>query len=111
MTDFLQCLGAIPPGYSTGQYLGCRYATTLEVSADGKRLRLFAQQLGGNDHVSFNLYRLRQGQPLLKPCEMPKQKVIDFVLGYRPDDGQDEPGSVTRGRNTRAPSTSAVIRG
>lgn len=39
-----------------------------------------AEELGGDDYISLNLYLPRSGA-LLRPCEMPEQKVIDFVLG------------------------------
>jgi len=43
-----------------------------------------AQELGGPDYVSLNLYTLKDG-PRLYPCEMPAEKVISFLRGYRPD--------------------------
>ncbi|AVA24310.1 hypothetical protein [Rhizobium sp. NXC24] len=53
-------------------------------SLDGRRTCLFAEELGGRDIVSFNIYRL-SGHLTLKPCEMSSSKVIDFLLGFRPD--------------------------
>ena len=85
MEQFLKRLMELPLGYSEGHYNNRRYGTTLSVSADGKRRKLYAEELGGSDHISFNLYFLDAGNPLLKPCEMPAQKVIDFVLGYAPE--------------------------
>lgn len=85
MDEFVQRLAELPEGYSTGQYHGRRYATTITLSADKKRMKLFAEELGGSGHVSFNLYFTANGQPLLRPCEMPQAKVIDFVLRYSPD--------------------------
>lgn len=82
---FLQKLDTLPMGYSTGLHGGRRYGTTLTVSEDGRRVSLYAEELGGNDHVSFNLYSPRTGKVTLKPCEMPQEKVIDFVLNYKPD--------------------------
>ncbi|WP_343561915.1 hypothetical protein [Kiloniella sp. b19] len=82
MDAFLSALKAIPEGYSTGLYRGYSYGTTLLVSADGKRVKLYAEELGGNDHISFNLYHTAGKGPLLKPCEMPAEKVMAFVLGY-----------------------------
>lgn len=79
--EFLENLRRLPEGYSCGLYRGRRYGTTLEVS--GKRTKLFAEELGGSDTISFNYYALESG-PVLKPCEMPAQKVIDFVIDYRP---------------------------
>lgn len=84
MDEFVQRLAGLPEGYSTGRYRGRRYATAITVSADKKRMKLFAEELGGSGHVSFNLYFMADGQPLLRPCEMPQAKVIDFVLNYEP---------------------------
>lgn len=81
---FLSALAALPAGYSQGDYFGERWGVTLERSADGRRIKLFGEALGSSDHVSFNLYRVA-GEPRLKPCEMPAEKVIDFVLGFRPE--------------------------
>lgn len=54
---------------------------TVERLADGRQVKLYAEALGGTDHVSFNLYLPRSGKVLLKPCEMPEKKVIAFTLG------------------------------
>jgi len=47
-------------------------ANTIEEAVDA------AKELGGNDFISGNYYR-SVGEGLLKPCEMPAEKVIDFV--------------------------------
>lgn len=39
---------------------------------------------GGADIISFNLYVLSCVRPMLRPCEMSSEKVIDFVIGFRP---------------------------
>ena len=80
---FLAVLERLPRGYSEGHYDGRRYGVTHLHEAGGQRVKLFAEELGGNDVVSFNLYRLADGSPRLKPCEMSAEKVVDFVLGYR----------------------------
>lgn len=85
MEQFFERLMEFPLGNSEGHYNDRRYAAAFSVSADGKRRKLYAEELGGNDLVSFNLYFLNSGDRLLKPCEMPAQKVIDFVLGYAPE--------------------------
>jgi len=77
---FHAALDLLPTGYSTGWYLGRKYGVTVSRSADGKRVTLFARELGGQDIVSFNLYRLEGGVDALRPCEMSSQKVSDFVL-------------------------------
>lgn len=52
--------------------------------SDGNSQKLVAEELGGSDYISLNLYRLTSGTRL-KPCEMPEAKVVDFVLNFRPD--------------------------
>jgi hypothetical protein len=83
--NFESALTAIPSGYGEGVYQGLRYGVTVRKSHDGKRTSLFARALPGGDVVSFNLYRLKSGEASLRPCEMPAEKVVAFVLGYAPD--------------------------
>ena len=85
MSAFLERFLALPEGHGRGRYAGRRYATAVARSADGRRHRLFAEELGGADRVSLNLFLTEGGRVLLRPCEMPESKVVDFVLGYRPD--------------------------
>ncbi|WP_262269447.1 hypothetical protein [Microvirga yunnanensis] len=83
--NFELALAAIPSGYGNGVYQGLRYGVTVRRSYDGKRTSLFARALPDGDVVSFNLYRLESGEASLRPCEMPAEKVVAFVLGYAPD--------------------------
>lgn len=85
MNAFLNKLKSLPAGYSEGGFNGRRYGTTRKTSADGSRTWLYAEALGGNDRISFNLYRLKNGEYRLKPCEMPERTVVKFILGYEPD--------------------------
>ena len=75
----------LPEGYSEGAYHGRRFGVTVRRSEDGRRNSLFARDLAGNDIVSFNLYRVPSGRTSLKPCEMSSEKVVAFVLDFRPD--------------------------
>jgi hypothetical protein len=81
---FLERLDLLPLGYSEGHYHQRRYGMTLKVSEDGRRVQLYARELGGSDVISFNLFRLASGKAKLKPCEMAGQKVVAFVIGYIP---------------------------
>lgn len=83
MEEFLKKLKSVPEGYSEGCYRGRRYGATLKVSADGQRMTFYAEDLGGKNIISFNLYILKSGASL-RPCEMTAEKVIEFVLGYEP---------------------------
>ena len=76
-----QRIQQLPQGYSEVAYRGSRYSVVRTDFNQGKSLKVFAQNLGGTDFISFNYYLTAQSQ-LLKPCEMPTQKVLDFLHGY-----------------------------
>jgi hypothetical protein len=82
--DFRSALARLPSGYSERGVDGRRWAATVTRSADGRRTWLFAEELGGNNVVSFNWYVLARDQGVLKPCEMSSSKVIEFVLAFSP---------------------------
>ncbi len=54
--------------------------------AGGRAWKLVGEARGGGGYVSLNLYRTRSGA-LLRPCEMPAETVMDFVLGVQPETG------------------------
>ena len=59
-----------------------RYLLRKETQLEGKLIKLYAEELGGNNFISLNYYPyIKDG--LLKPCEMPEEKVIRFVLELR----------------------------
>lgn len=80
--EFEAALAALPDGYCEGLFDGRRWSATTRRSEDGKRIWLYAEELGGTDIVSFNAYILNGGQFHLKPCEMSSEKVTAFVLGF-----------------------------
>jgi hypothetical protein len=81
-TEFYTKLLALPNGANNIRYLGKRYLLRKETLLDGKLLKVYAEELGGNDIVSGNYYPTMKGG-MLKPCEMSDKKVIDFVLHAR----------------------------
>jgi len=78
-------LSAWPEGYFTAAYNGRHYGVTRSVHANGRSMKLWAEQLGGADRISLNIYAPPSGDLALKPCEMPIDKVTAFVLGAQPD--------------------------
>lgn len=68
----------LPEGYSEGKYQNRKYGITKETFAKGKSFKVFAKELGDNDFISLNYYRTSH-EDFLKPCEMPKEKVIAFL--------------------------------
>lgn len=81
---FLSALDKIPSGACYGTYKGRRYIATKSTFSAGKSLKLVAEDLGGSDYISLNLYTPASG-PQLRPCEMSRSKVIAFVIGFTPD--------------------------
>ncbi len=78
-TEFYTKLLALPNGANDVMYQDKRYLLRKETLLEGKLLKVYAEELGGNDIVSGNYYpTMKQG--MLKPCEMSDKKVIDFVL-------------------------------
>ncbi len=82
---FLDKFDAMPVGGYGATYQGRRYRVTKSQFACARSQKLEAEELGGTDYISFNLYRLASGDSLLKPCEMPAEKVVGFVLGAEVD--------------------------
>ena len=72
----------IEEGYSEGIYNDTKYRITKTTFNSGKSIKLYGEELCGNDFVSLNFY-ITKNKELLKPCEMPEQKVIDFLINVR----------------------------
>lgn len=74
----LEYINKIQEGYSEGFYMNKRYGITKILFNNGKSLKVYAEELKGNDFISLNYY-ITSSKELLKPCEMPEQKVIHFL--------------------------------
>ena len=72
-----------PLGYSEVYYQNKKYGVSRSEFNIGKSIKLYAKELAGDDFISLNIYSTSEGE-LLKPCEMPEQKVIDFINNFRP---------------------------
>ncbi len=72
----------LPKAYSIVSYHGKNYGVTRTDFNDGKSYKIYAEELGGTDFISLNYYILTS-KNLLKPCEMPVDKVIDFLMNYK----------------------------
>ena len=82
---FMTAFEALPFGAYGGTFEGRRYRIVKSQFACARSQKLEAEELGGSDYISLNLYRLATGEALLKPCEMSEAKVRAFVLGIIPD--------------------------
>jgi hypothetical protein len=89
VTPFEAALHALPVGTFNGRSAGRRYVVTKSAFSGGRAVKLVAEELGGADYISLNWYDLATGG-VLKPCEMPKEKVVTFVLGLSVDQEQSD---------------------
>ena len=78
MSAQVDLLARVPDGWSVATYDGRRYGVTKETRADGRAISVYAEELGGTDVVSTNVY-LAEAGPELRPCEMPAEKVLAFL--------------------------------
>jgi len=72
----------LPIGFSEVFYKNKRYGVTKTEFICGKSIKVFAEELGGTNFISLNYYVTRNKQTFL-PCEMPKSKVIHFLINYK----------------------------
>lgn len=84
--DLGRLVDALPEGWSEVAYAGRRYGLTKTSHVGGRSLSVYAEELGGTDVVSANVYRTATGE-VLRPCEMPAEVVLDFLRGAAPPDG------------------------
>lgn len=76
--DSNQKIKMLPVGYSEVMYEGKKYSVVRTDFNDGKSMKVYAEESGGNHFISFNYYMTSAGA-LLKPCEMPEYTVIHFL--------------------------------
>ena len=78
MKTFKQNILSLPLGSFYCTYNYSKYLATKQIYSNNKIIKIYAQELKGNDIVSGNYFLTIKGG-LLKPCEMSDKKIIDFV--------------------------------
>lgn len=68
----------IPEGYSEGIYNDRKYGITKTSFNTGNSFKIYGEELGGTNFISLNYYITKKIN-VLKPCEMPEQKVVHFL--------------------------------
>jgi len=81
-TEFYTALLTLPNGANNVIYQKRRYLLRKETLLEDKLIKIYAEELGGNNIISGNYYPSMKGG-MLKPCEMSDQKVIDFILNAK----------------------------
>jgi peptide-methionine (S)-S-oxide reductase len=69
-------------GYQIVIYRSKKYGVIRTDFNTGRSIKVSAEELGGTDFISLNFYILKSGDQL-KPCEMPEEKVLDFLTNYK----------------------------
>lgn len=69
---------SLPIGFSKAHYQGRTYSVSKVVFNDGMSFKVYAEELGGTDFISFNFYQTGSTSTL-KPCEIPEAKVVQFL--------------------------------
>ena len=82
--DLGALLSRLPEGWTAVAYRGRRYGLSRTSRAGGRSISVYAEELGGDDVVSTNVYRTAGGD-LLRPCEMPAATVLAFLCGWSAD--------------------------
>lgn len=68
----------IPEGISKARYQDRIYIVSKSTFNDGNSFKLYAEEAGGNDYVSLNLYKTSETVHV-KPCEQPISKSLNFL--------------------------------
>lgn len=74
----------IADGWTPVRYGGRRYGLTRTTHGSGASVSVYAEELGGTDVISTNVFRTSAGA-LLRPCEMPAATVLAFLRGWEPE--------------------------
>jgi len=72
----------LPLGFSVVEYNNKKYGVTRTDYNSGKSSKVYAEELGGVDFISLNIY-ITNKKENLKPCEMPEQRVIHFLNNFK----------------------------
>ena len=75
---FFQKIVAIPEGTSRATFENRFYIVTKSIFNDGQSFKFFAEEAGGKDYVSLNVYKTTD-RIYIKPCEQPILKSQNFL--------------------------------
>ena len=76
----------LPLGYTKAIYQGKSYGVTRVDFNKGKSIKVYAEELGGNDFISLNYYSTKTAD-IVKPCEMQMEKIIHFLMNLKLQNG------------------------
>ncbi|OEE44480.1 hypothetical protein A1OS_24575 [Enterovibrio norvegicus] len=80
MDAFLR-ISQFDAGHYDVLYQGERWGMSIRRYSSGKSVKVYAESLSSTDFISANMYEV-DGRWVLKPCEMPDEKVLAFIQGF-----------------------------
>ncbi|MEZ8028786.1 hypothetical protein A1OW_12075 [Enterovibrio norvegicus] len=80
MDAFLR-ISQFDAGHYDVLYQGERWGMSIRRYSSGKSVKVYAESLSSTDFISANMYEF-DGRWVLKPCEMPDEKVLAFIQGF-----------------------------
>jgi hypothetical protein len=80
--DLAALVERVPIGWTLVEFQGRPYGLTRVDHVGGRSVSIYAEELGGPDVVSANVYRVSSGERL-NACEMPDAKVLAFLRGWK----------------------------
>lgn len=92
-TELRQLVDRIPDGWTTVAFEGRRYALTRTSRVGGRSVKVYAEELGGSDLISANVYQT-SATLLLRSCEIPDAKVLAFLRGWSSEEAPQPPDAV-----------------
>jgi hypothetical protein len=98
--DLSGLVDRVPEGWTLVTYLGRPYGLSRTSRAGGGSVSVYAEELGGTDVVSANVYQTSAGA-ILRPCEMPSARVLAFLRGW--EIGPEPPSERGYARSPRNP--------
>jgi hypothetical protein len=82
--DIVLKLDSLPDGSFRGTSCGKHYIVSKSTHADGRAIKLVAEELGGPAALSLNVYLLGRGARLY-PCETTVARVVGFLRALSRD--------------------------
>ena len=81
LTNLSALVDRVPEGWTRVEFAGRPYGLSRVTRVAGRVVTVTAEELGGPDLVSANIYRTTDAD-LLRSCEMPDAKVLAFLRGW-----------------------------
>jgi hypothetical protein len=94
----------VPEGWTRVAYEDRTYGLSRTTGVNGRSIKILARELGGDDLISANIYATSSNGHQLRACEMPDQKVLDFLRGWNAADVPE----VNGGALSATPRSAAV---